>query len=45
MYGMFAIQESVRRQVRGEAAAQVPNVRVIVAHGVGGTFPTSGTSC
>ncbi|MGB2695023.1 MAG: acetyl-CoA acetyltransferase [Dehalococcoidia bacterium] len=42
MYGMFAIQESVR-QLRGEAAAQVPNVRVSVAHGVGGMFFAAGT--
>ena len=42
MYGMFAIQESVR-QVRGEAAAQVPGVNVSVAHGVGGMFMSAGT--
>ncbi len=42
MYGMFAIQESVR-QLRGEAAAQVPDVKVSVAHGVGGMFAASGT--
>ena len=42
MYGMFAIQESVR-QLRGEAAAQVPNVRISVAHGVGGMFFAAGT--
>jgi acetyl-CoA acetyltransferase len=42
MYGMFAIQESVR-QLRGEAAAQVPNVKISVAHGVGGQFAASGT--
>lgn len=42
MYGMFAIQESVR-QVRGEAAAQVADVEVSVAHGVGGMFMASGT--
>lgn len=42
MYGMFAIQESVR-QLRGEAPAQVPNVRIGVAHGVGGMFAASGT--
>ena len=42
MYGMFAIQESVR-QVRGEAAAQVPGVQVSVAHGVGGMFMSAGT--
>lgn len=42
MYGMFALQESVR-QLRGTAAAQVPDVRVSVAHGVGGMFAASGT--
>jgi acetyl-CoA acetyltransferase len=42
MYGMFAIQESVR-QLRGEAAAQVDGVEVSVAHGVGGMFRSSGT--
>jgi len=42
MYGMFAIQESVR-QLRGEAAAQVPDVRVSVAQGVGGMFMSAGT--
>ena len=42
MYGMFAIQESVR-QLRGTAPAQVPGVEVSVAHGVGGMFAASGT--
>jgi acetyl-CoA acetyltransferase len=42
MYGMFAIQESVR-QLRGEAAAQVPGVDVSVAQGVGGMFMSAGT--
>jgi acetyl-CoA acetyltransferase len=42
MYGMFALQESVR-QVRGTAPAQVPDVKVSVAHGVGGMFSASGT--
>jgi acetyl-CoA acetyltransferase len=42
MYGMFALQESVR-QVRGTAAAQVDNVQVAVCHGVGGMFAASGT--
>ncbi|GAA1854164.1 thiolase domain-containing protein [Microbacterium koreense] len=42
MYGMFAIQESVR-QVRGTAPAQVPGVDVSVATGVGGMFMSSGT--
>lgn len=42
MYGMFAIQESVR-QLRGTAPAQVDGVEVSVAHGVGGMFAASGT--
>ena len=42
MYGMFALQESVR-QVRGTAAAQVPGVKISIAHGVGGMFAASGT--
>lgn len=42
MYGMFAIQESVR-QVRGQAPAQVPDVKISVAQGVGGMFAAAGT--
>jgi len=42
MYGMYALQESVR-QVRGIAPAQVGDVEVSVAHGVGGMFAASGT--
>jgi acetyl-CoA acetyltransferase len=42
MYGMFALQESIR-QLRGEADAQVPNVKISIAHGVGGMFSASGT--
>ena len=42
MYGMYALQESVR-QVRGVAAAQVPGVTISVALGVGGMFAASGT--
>ena len=42
MYGMYALQESVR-QVRGIAPAQVPGVNVSVAHGVGGMFSVAGT--
>jgi acetyl-CoA acetyltransferase len=42
MYGMFAIQESVR-QLRGTAAAQVPDVKISVAQGVGGMFAAAGT--
>ncbi|MEA3020540.1 MAG: hypothetical protein QOI47_2064 [Actinomycetota bacterium] len=42
MYGMFAIQESVR-QLRGTAPAQVPVVKVSVTHGVGGMFAAAAT--
>lgn len=42
MYGMFALQESVR-QMRGSAPAQVPGAKVSVCHGVGGMFAASGT--
>jgi acetyl-CoA acetyltransferase len=42
MYGMFAIQESVR-QLRGEASAQVPDVTVSVVHGIGGMFNAAAT--
>jgi len=42
MYGMFALQESVR-QLRGEAAAQLPNVKVSIAHGPAGFFAGAGT--
>ena len=42
MYGMYALQESVR-QMRGTAAAQVPNAEISVCHGVGGMFAASGT--
>jgi acetyl-CoA acetyltransferase len=42
MYGMYALQESVR-QLRGIAPAQVPNAKISVAHGVGGMFAASGT--
>ncbi len=41
MYGMFAIQESVR-QVRREAAAQVNGPEISVVLGNGGMFATSG---
>ncbi len=41
MYGMFAILEGVR-QVRGEAAAQVPAADISVIVGNGGMFATSG---
>src|ERR1700757_4200808 len=42
MYGMYALQESVR-QMRGLAPAQVPGAKVSIAHGVGGMFGASGT--
>jgi hypothetical protein len=42
MYGMFLMQESIR-QVRGEAAAQVPGVDISVAHGVGSMFTSAAT--
>ena len=42
MYGMFALQESVR-QLRGIAPAQLPGVRISVAHGAGGMFAAAGT--
>ncbi len=43
MYGMFAIQESVR-QLRGTAPAQVEGgVRISIAHGVAAYFAASGT--
>jgi acetyl-CoA acetyltransferase len=42
MYGMYALQESVR-QMRGLAPAQVPGAKISVCHGVGGMFAASGT--
>lgn len=42
MYGMYALQESVR-QMRGTAAAQVEGAQISVCHGVGGMFAASGT--
>ncbi len=42
MYGMFAIQESVR-QVRGEAAHQVDGVKTSFCQGVGGMFMAAGS--
>jgi acetyl-CoA acetyltransferase len=42
MYGMYALQESVR-QMRGTAPAQVAGAKISVAHGVGGMFAASGT--
>ena len=42
MYGMYALQESVR-QMRGIAPAQMPDAKISVCHGVGGMFAASGT--
>jgi hypothetical protein len=42
-YGMFALLQSVR-QLRGEAAAQVPDVKFSVAHGPAGFFAAAGTA-
>jgi len=42
MYGMYALQESVR-QMRGIAPAQIPGAEISVCHGVGGMFAASGT--
>ncbi len=41
MYGMYALQESVR-QMRGIAPAQVPDARISVCIGVGGMFAAAG---
>jgi acetyl-CoA acetyltransferase len=40
MYGMFAILEAVR-QLRGEAAAQVPGIKISFVQGVGLYFAAS----
>lgn len=42
MYGMYALQESVR-QMRGISPAQVEGAKTSVCHGVGGMFGASGT--
>lgn len=42
MYGMYALQESIR-QMRGTAAAQIDGAKISVSHGVGGMFGASGT--
>jgi acetyl-CoA acetyltransferase len=42
MYGMYALQESVR-QMRGTAPAQVKGAQISVCHGVGGLFAAAGT--
>ena len=41
MYGMYALQESVR-QMRGTAPAQVPGAEISLCLGVGGMFAASG---
>jgi acetyl-CoA acetyltransferase len=41
MYGMYAMQESVR-QIRGQAAAQLDGVNISLCLGVGGMFGASG---
>src|SRR3546814_13743671 len=40
MYGMYALQESVR-QMRGMSEAQVPGSKISVCHGFGGLFAAS----
>ena len=42
MYGMYALQESVR-QLRGIAPAQVPGAKISVSQGIGGMFGAAGT--
>ena len=42
MYGMYALQESVR-QMRGIAPAQVAGAEISMCHGVGGMFAASGS--
>lgn len=42
MYGMFAIQEAVR-QLRGEAAVQVPDIKTSFVQGVGMFFAAAGS--
>jgi acetyl-CoA acetyltransferase len=42
MYGMFALQESVR-QMRGTAAAQIKDARISLCHGIGSMFSAAGT--
>jgi len=42
MYGMYALQESVR-QLRGTSPAQVEGAEISVCHGVGGMFSAAGT--
>jgi hypothetical protein len=40
--GMYEFQESVR-QMRGTAAAEIPDAKISVCHGVGGMSAASGT--
>ena len=42
MYGMYAMQESVR-QLRGIAPAQVPGAKISFCQGIGGMFSAAGT--
>ena len=42
MYGMYALQESIR-QLRGETAAQVDGVTTSLAHAIGGMFQSAAT--
>ena len=42
MYGMYALQESVR-QMRGIAPAQVPGARISLSQGIVGMFGAAGT--
>jgi acetyl-CoA acetyltransferase len=42
MYGMFALQESVR-QMRGVAAAQIQGAKISLCHGIGSMFSAAGT--
>jgi acetyl-CoA acetyltransferase len=42
MYGMYALQESVR-QMRGIAPAQIEGAKISVCHGVGSMFAAAGT--
>jgi acetyl-CoA acetyltransferase len=42
MYGMYALQESIR-QIRREAAAPVAGVQVSLTHAIGGMFQAAAT--
>ncbi|HZP28901.1 MAG TPA: thiolase [Acidimicrobiia bacterium] len=42
MYGMYALQESIR-QLRGEAAAQVEGITTSLTHAIGGMFQSAAT--